>query len=161
MKKAFFVIICLIILINSTWGQILPDWDKEQLIATDVDESKYIDTANMLLKRTILNAITYLSYEAYLYETPVIKVSDSYLKYRGLTLSNFPRTGSSDHTVIWECIDDYIKRSAARPGDYIEMYIHKISEREWNIVTTESPPYIYILVRIESDGTLKGSIWKK
>jgi hypothetical protein len=167
MKKILYPIFLFILIgCTSTPSQkqiILPDWNEEQKIARSTTESQHISNEAIFINKNILGIMTYFAYDGYLYNFPV-KISEDFtwlIQMMGLRNDvGFPRAGSADSLIMWECINNFIERSGAKPGDYIQINIREFTREQW-MTKKEATAIIYFVGRIEADYSIRGSIWRR
>ena len=163
--KYYFLVIILLLMISCESLPVkesLPDWEKEQNIAKMDDDSEPIESLGFSFRRIIHNMWINLGYEAHLFNYPIKLSSDSFLTYKGLTSKEFPRKGSVDDLILWECINDFKELSGARPGDYFIIFITELTDDEFNSNPRESGTLImFFLGRFEQNDNIRGEFRRK
>ena len=151
---------------SQTTSRNLPPIEEEMASAQNVLNANAISSSGVAMRRNINNMWMYFAYEAYLYNVPVIYSrignNETYAESLGLTLRDFPRSGSTQSLILNQCVEDFKIKSGARPGDYIQLWVKHINEQQFN--QGSSPPeaaIIYFVGRIELNGSIRGYIWRK
>jgi len=135
-------------------------WASEQDSAMNILDSKIIDHKVIHLRKKVNDIMTDFAYSASLYDYPVKGIGNTF----GVTVNNlekigYPRKGSDDNKIMWECINDFKKRSGAQSGDYFDISISKtVNEDEYGVIRDT---YLYFVGRFENEGNIRGTIWRK
>jgi hypothetical protein len=174
MKKIFVLFISFVLLISCATNKKLPSFEDEYKNAKNVNElirdKKYISYQSNMYNERIQGDLSCFYYQGYLFDVPVkeseigaMLVETNY----DLKINSFPRSKSYQAEIMWKCIDDFIKKTGMKNGDYFNIEIHNFGtlERSDRFIRGElqvnDVAYIYITGRLNDSDTVQGFIRRK
>ena len=135
----------------------IPSWEKDQENAILWFLGTEISTAQRILRQNINNANEAFSYSGKLYNEK-LKADNAFNQFRredGLTITDFPRQGSTDHVILWACINDFRRQTGASPGDYFWISIFTANYMDEVILKME------FLGRFEANESIRGWMYRR
>jgi len=159
-NKVIFVLSVTFLLYGCATTQVsnnveIPDWETEQKRAVPHFIANEISSEEYSFERSINGRDEQFGYIGRLYNIPIY-ITDKYfteLPKRELRITEFPREGTRPSIIMWTCINNFRKRTKARPGEYFCLFIMTSEYIGGSVDMT-----MILYGRFENNGFIRGSI---
>jgi len=103
----------------------IPDWETEKWKAVPHFIADEISSEHNAFERNINGRDQQFGYIGNLYNKPIYITDDfiSELTNGQLRITEFPREDTRMSVIMWTCLNDFRKRTKARPGEYFCLFI--------------------------------------
>jgi len=133
-NKVIFILMVTFLLFGCATTQVsnnieIPDWETEKWKAVPHSVVDKISSEQNSFERNIYGRDQQFGYMGYLYNKPIYITDDfiselaSELANEQLRITEFPREDTRMSVIMWTCLNDFRRRTKARPGEYFCLFI--------------------------------------
>jgi len=145
----------------------LPDFVSEQATAVDCSEIEPIALYGMEIRKKHNDILCWYTFASRVYNQPIKNIFMELIFESSYGLKNigFPLSGSTDHKILWDCMDNLVKHTGIKKGYYFELRVKKYyNQNSFNNNKLDElfdSPDLFFIGRYEGENGIWGYIYRK